>query len=100
MKGTRKIKLTDEQVIEIIDKLMDGMRNKSLCEEYGVHRNTISSIARANGITNRRSQAPTDGKVRRVIMITKEQDDFINKSKVCMSDLITQFIDHLMSKRP
>lgn len=91
-------KLNEDDVKEIVERLSAGEKNADLCKRYNVHRNTISGIARKNGASRRRTQTICDGKVRRMVLITKDQDEFVNKQRICMSDLVSSVITHIMKQ--
>lgn len=48
------VKLTAEQIQDIIKAYKDGEPRQSLSKRYGVHVNTISNIMRKNGLASRR----------------------------------------------
>lgn len=48
------VKLTAEQIQDIIKAYKDGEPRQSLSKRYGVHVNTISNIMRKNGLASKR----------------------------------------------
>jgi transposase-like protein len=48
-----KMRLTDEQKIEIVKKYLQGDSSRKLGKEYGVDKNSILSILKVRGIIRR-----------------------------------------------
>ena len=91
------VKLTAEQIQDIIKAYKDGETIKSLSKRYGVHVNTISNVIRKNGLASKRRGKGDYAHVS--LTIDKKIIDKVNsRPSINLSMLVNTLLDDWFSK--